>query len=262
MNAYKMMTIIVIHFMLQKDRDPSLKLIQWPPFLLAGKIPVALDMAAQFRSKGADLWKCICVDEYMKCAVIECYESFKLVLNALIVGHNEKRLRCLPDLCKKFVEHVEILKDRDPSKKDRVVLLQQDMLEVVTHDMMMNVIRLVYGLSWMVIVALMIILKIVSMGRKKFSAEFHLLAFLPTGWALLQIGQACRPIINALGMWGYVQDLERGYEYLMGFAIFTPVAILAWFSFVSEFQTRLLFNQAFSRGLQIQRIMSSGKKNK
>ncbi|CAL5340419.1 unnamed protein product [Camellia sinensis] len=71
--------------------DPSLKLIQWPPFLLASKIPVALDMAVQFRSKDSDLWRRICADEYMKSAVIECYESFKLVLNALVVGETEKR---------------------------------------------------------------------------------------------------------------------------------------------------------------------------
>ena len=55
------------------------------------QIPVALDMAAQFQSKDSDLWKRICADEYMKCAVIECYESFKLVLNLLVVGENEKR---------------------------------------------------------------------------------------------------------------------------------------------------------------------------
>lgn len=55
------------------------------------QIPIALDMAAQFRSKDADLWKRICADEYMKCAVIECYESFKHVLNILVVGENEKR---------------------------------------------------------------------------------------------------------------------------------------------------------------------------
>ncbi|PIN05529.1 1,3-beta-glucan synthase [Handroanthus impetiginosus] len=150
--------------------DPSLKIIQWPPFLLASKIPIALDMAAQFRSKDADLWKRICADEYMKCAVIECYESFKLVLNALIIGEIEKRIigiiikeiesniakstflanfrmKPLPDLCKKFVELVEILKDGDPSKKDRVVLLLQDMLEVVTRDMMVNEIRELAELS-------------------------------------------------------------------------------------------------------------------
>ncbi|KAA0040765.1 callose synthase 5 [Cucumis melo var. makuwa] len=141
--------------------DPSLKIIQWPPFLLASKIPIALDMAAEFRSRDSDLWKRICADEYMKCAVIECYESFKNVLNVLVVGENEKRIIAaiikevedniskntlltnfkmspLLILCKKFVELMEILKDGDPSKRDAVVLLLQDMLEVVTRDMMLN----------------------------------------------------------------------------------------------------------------------------
>ncbi|CAA7013300.1 unnamed protein product [Microthlaspi erraticum] len=141
--------------------DPSLKLIQWPPFLLASKIPIALDMAAQFRTRDSDLWKRICADEYMKCAVIECYESFKHVLHTLVIGENEKRIigiiikevesniskntflanfkmAPLPALCSKFVELVGILKDADPSKRDTVVLLLQDMLEVVTRDMMQN----------------------------------------------------------------------------------------------------------------------------
>ncbi|KAI5335429.1 hypothetical protein L3X38_025562 [Prunus dulcis] len=156
---------------------------------------------------------------------------------------------------------------------------------------------MVYGLSWLVIVAVMIILKVVSMGRKRFSADFQLmfrllklflfigfvvtlgmlfsflsltvgdifvslLAFLPTGWALLLMSQACKPMVKALGMWGSVKALARGYEYVMGLVIFAPVAVLAWFPFVSEFQTRLLFNQAFSRGLQIQRILTGGKKHK
>ncbi|CAL0327582.1 unnamed protein product [Lupinus luteus] len=156
---------------------------------------------------------------------------------------------------------------------------------------------MVYALSWIVIVAVMVILKIVSMGRKRFSADFQLmfrllklflfigaivamglmftllsltigdifvslLAFLPTAWALVQIAQACRPFVKGIGMWGSVKALARGCEYLMGVTIFAPVAILAWFPFVSEFQTRLLFNQAFSRGLQIQRILAGGKKQK
>ncbi|CAN6448092.1 unnamed protein product [Victoria cruziana] len=133
------------------------------------------------------------------------------------------------------------------------------------------------------------------MGRKKFSADFQLmfrllklllfigsvgaiavlflllnltvgdifssiLAFMPTGWALLQIAQACRPVVKAVGIWGSVKALARGYDYIMGLTIFAPVAVLAWFPFVSEFQTRLLFNQAFSRGLQISRILAGGKK--
>lgn len=156
---------------------------------------------------------------------------------------------------------------------------------------------MVYGLSWLVIVAVVIILKIVSMGKKKFSADYQLmfrllklflfigfivalavfflflnltvgdifvslLAFMPTGWALLSITIACRPVVKGLGMWSSVKALARGYEYIMGILIFTPVAMLAWFPFISEFQTRLLFNQAFSRGLQIQRILAGGKKQK
>ncbi|KAK7318446.1 hypothetical protein RJT34_03148 [Clitoria ternatea] len=155
----------------------------------------------------------------------------------------------------------------------------------------------VYGLSWLVIAAVIVILKVVSMGRKTFSADFQLmfrllklilfigtvvvlglmfiflgltvgdifvslLAFMPTGWALIQISQACRPLVKGMGMWGSVKALSRGYEYVMGMLIFGPVAILAWFPFVSDFQTRLLYNQAFSRGLQIQRILAGGKKHK
>lgn len=81
-------------------------------------------------------------------------------------------------------------------------------------------------------------------------------------WPLVQIAQACKPIVKAFGLWSSVKALARGYEYMMGLAIFAPVAILAWFPFVSEFQTRLLFNQAFSRGLQISRILAGGKKQK
>ncbi|XP_028213566.1 callose synthase 5-like [Glycine soja] len=78
--------------MVPYSSDPSLKIIQWPLFLLASKIPIALDMAAQFRGKDSDLWRCICADEYMKCVVIECYESFKNVMNALVVGEAKKSL--------------------------------------------------------------------------------------------------------------------------------------------------------------------------
>nr|XP_029122971.1 callose synthase 5 [Elaeis guineensis] len=144
--------------------DPSLDIMQWPPFLLAGKISIALDMADEFRSRDSDLWRRICADEYMKCAVLECYESLKLVLDLLIVGENEKRIigvilkeieadisrntfltnfrmGPLPTLCKKFVKLVEVLKEGDASKHDIVVILLQDMLEVVTRDMMVNEIR-------------------------------------------------------------------------------------------------------------------------
>jgi len=152
----------------------------------------------------------------------------------------------------------------------------------------------VYGLSWLVVMAVLTILKVISMGRDKFSADFQLifrllkallfvgsvsviailhvkdfsvgdlfasiLAFIPTGWALLQIAQACKPMVIQVGFWNSVKALARAYEYLMGLFLFTPIAVLSWFPFVSEFQTRLLFNQAFSRGLQISRILAGRKK--
>ncbi|KAF3976520.1 hypothetical protein CMV_000294 [Castanea mollissima] len=156
---------------------------------------------------------------------------------------------------------------------------------------------LVYGVSWIVIVVVLLLMKIVSVGRRRLSANFQLvfrlikglialtflavfitliavphmtlrdiivciLAFMPTGWGLLQIAQASKPLIEHSGFWGSIKALARGYEIIMGLLLFTPVAFLAWFPFVSEFQTRMLFNQAFSRGLQISRILGGKKKER
>ena len=63
-----------------------------------------------------------------------------------------------------------------------------------------------------------------------------------------------------IGSWDSIKELARAYEYIMGLLLFMPIAILSWFPFVLEFQTRLLFNQAFSRGLQISMILA-GKKD-
>ncbi|KAM3740912.1 hypothetical protein ACB098_08G135400 [Castanea mollissima] len=154
---------------------------------------------------------------------------------------------------------------------------------------------LVYGISWLVILLILFVMKTVSVGRRRFSANFQLvfrlikgmifltfvsilvtlialphmtvqdiivciLAFMPTGWGLILIAQACKPLVHRAGFWGSVRTLARGYEIVMGLLLFTPVAFLAWFPFVSEFQTRMLFNQAFSRGLQISRILGGGQR--
>uniref|UniRef100_A0ACD5VE27 Uncharacterized protein n=1 Tax=Avena sativa TaxID=4498 RepID=A0ACD5VE27_AVESA len=156
---------------------------------------------------------------------------------------------------------------------------------------------LVYCLSWVVIFVILMVMKGVSVGRLKFSAEFQLvfrlikglifitfitvviilialahmtvqdifvciLAFMPTGWGLLLVAQAIKPAIVKLQLWGSIRALARGYEIIMGLLLFTPIAFLAWFPFVSEFQTRMLFNQAFSRGLQISRILGGHKKDR
>ncbi|WVY95441.1 hypothetical protein V8G54_034529 [Vigna mungo] len=156
---------------------------------------------------------------------------------------------------------------------------------------------LVYGISWLVIFVILFVIKTVSVGRRKFSADFQLvfrlikgmifltfvsvlvtlialphmtiqdivvciLAFMPTGWGMLQIAQALKPLVRRAGFWESVKTLARGYEIVMGLLLFTPVAFLAWFPFVSEFQTRMLFNQAFSRGLQISRILGGQRKGR
>ncbi|KAK7323905.1 hypothetical protein VNO77_27407 [Canavalia gladiata] len=156
---------------------------------------------------------------------------------------------------------------------------------------------LVYGISWMIIFLILGLMKGVSVGRRRLSAEYQLLfrlikgsifitfltifiiliavakmtikdiivcilAVMPTGWGLLLIAQACKPVIEKAGFWGSVRALARGYEIIMGLLLFTPVAFLAWFPFVSEFQTRMLFNQAFSRGLQISRILGGQRSDR
>jgi len=151
------MNLLVVPY----SSDPSFHLVQWPPFLLASKIPIALDMAKDFRGKDAALYKKITADEYMRCAVKECYESFKHVLRSIVVGVNERKviddiidnvdeniqeetllenfkMSGLPLLYKKFVELVYYLLKNDPeaTSRDKVILLLQDMLEVVTQDIM------------------------------------------------------------------------------------------------------------------------------
>lgn len=153
---------------------------------------------------------------------------------------------------------------------------------------------LVYALSWVVMATVLLVLKMVSMGRRRFGTDFQLmfrilkgllflgfvsvmtvlfvvcnltikdlfasiLAFLPTGWAMLLIGQTCKGLLKGLKFWESIKELARAYEYVMGLIIFMPIAVLSWFPFVSEFQTRLLFNQAFSRGLQISMIVTGRK---
>ncbi|EFH50260.1 hypothetical protein ARALYDRAFT_910090 [Arabidopsis lyrata subsp. lyrata] len=68
------------------------------------------------------------------------------------------------------------------------------------------------------------------------------LAFLPTGWALLQNSQVGRLLMKALGLWEFVKMVARFYDCLMGLVIFFLVIVCSWFSSVSEFQTRFYTN--------------------
>lgn len=120
--------------------------------------------------------------------------------------------------------------------------------------------RLIQGTVFVLIIvglALLVILTNVSLGDLFAS----LLAYLPTGWAILCIAIAWRPLVTKLGLWKSIRTMARFYDAAMGLLIFIPIAVLSWFPFVSTFQTRLVFNQAFSRGLEISLILAGNQPN-
>ncbi|XP_077236924.1 glucan synthase-like 8 [Tasmannia lanceolata] len=153
----------------------------------------------------------------------------------------------------------------------------------------------IYGFSWIVLLGFVMIFKIFTYSPKK-STNFQLimrliqgvtsigliagialtvlftnlsipdlfaciLAFIPTGWAILSLAIAWSGVVKALGLWDSVREVARLYDAGMGIIIFSPVALLSWFPFISTFQSRLLFNQAFSRGLEISIILAGNKAN-
>jgi callose synthase len=153
----------------------------------------------------------------------------------------------------------------------------------------------VYGYSWVVIVGVFLLFKIFTFSQKA-SANFQLivrllqgivflavvtgvsvavvltpltigdvfasaLAIIPTGWGLLSIAIAIRPVVQWFGLWKSVRGIARLYDAAMGMILFIPIALLSWFPFVSTFQTRLVFNQAFSRGLEISVLLAGNNPN-
>ncbi|KAE8123986.1 hypothetical protein FH972_018899 [Carpinus fangiana] len=152
-----------------------------------------------------------------------------------------------------------------------------------------------YGFSWAVLIGIVMIFKVFAYSPKR-STHFHLmmrfiqgvtslglvaaltliivftnlsiadlfaslLAFIPTGWAILCLGITWKKVVKSLGLWESVREFARMYDAGMGMLIFAPIAVLSWFPFISTFQSRLLFNQAFSRGLEISIILAGNKAN-
>lgn len=153
----------------------------------------------------------------------------------------------------------------------------------------------VYGFSWIVLVGLIILFKVFTFSQK-ISVNFQLLlrfiqgvafllalagvavavaltnltiadifacilAFVPTGWGILSIAAAWKPLMKKVGLWKSIRSLARLYDAGMGMLIFIPIALFSWFPFISTFQTRLMFNQAFSRGLEISLILAGNNPN-
>ncbi|VAI68706.1 unnamed protein product [Triticum turgidum subsp. durum] len=87
------------------------------------------------------------------------------------------------------------------------------------------------------------------------------LAFLATGWCILCLAITWKRVVKTLGLWDSVREISRMYDAGMGAVIFAPIVFFSWFPFVSTFQSRILFNQAFSRGLEISLILAGNKAN-
>ncbi|ONM00698.1 Callose synthase 10 [Zea mays] len=87
------------------------------------------------------------------------------------------------------------------------------------------------------------------------------LAFIATGWCVLCLAVTWKRVVKVLGLWDSVREIARMYDAGMGAIIFVPIVVFSWFPFVSTFQSRFLFNQAFSRGLEISLILAGNKAN-
>lgn len=69
-----------------------------------------------------------------------------------------------------------------------------------------------------------------------------------------------KPYLEGSPLWSTVVAVARLYEFGMGMLVMLPVACLSWLPGFQAMQTRILFNEAFSRGLQISRILVGTKK--
>ncbi|KAA3485451.1 callose synthase 11-like [Gossypium australe] len=83
-----------------------------------------------------------------------------------------------------------------------------------------------------------------------------LLALVPTGWGLISIAQEFRPLLRHTRLWDSVVSLARYYEMMFGVIVMGPVAVLSWMPGFQSMQTRIQFNDAFSKGLQMFKIIT------
>ncbi|KAI4322674.1 hypothetical protein L6164_022344 [Bauhinia variegata] len=111
-----------------------------------------------------------------------------------------------------------------------------------------------------IILAILVIIALLEFTEFKFMDIFtSLLAFIPTGWGIILIAQVLRPFLQSTILWNGVVSVARLYDILFGVIVMAPVALLSWLPGFQSMQTRILFNDAFSRGLRIFQIVT-GKK--
>ncbi|XP_028789738.1 callose synthase 12-like [Neltuma alba] len=112
-----------------------------------------------------------------------------------------------------------------------------------------------------IILVILVIIALLEFTELKFVDIFtSMLAFIPTGWGLILIAQVFRPFLQSSIIWKGIVSVARLYDILFGVIVMAPVALLSWLPGFQSMQTRVLFNEAFSRGLRIFQIIT-GKKS-
>eukprot|EP00250_Pteridium_aquilinum_P004273 c14499_g1_i1 orf=375-5705(-) len=155
---------------------------------------------------------------------------------------------------------------------------------------------IVYFVSWIYIICAIALYMILALASEKYAAKKHLyyrgiqtlvalflvlvillllklthfeivdlflsfLAFIPTGWGMICISLVLKPFLVKTVVWPVIVAAARLYEFALAVIVMVPLAILSWLPGFQAMQTRLLFNQAFSRGLQISRILTGKKQS-
>lgn len=121
-----------------------------------------------------------------------------------------------------------------------------------------------YRLIQLVVIVLIVLVMIILLKFTDFQfldLLTGLLAFIPTGWGMILIAQVLRSFLQSTVVWDTVVSLARIYDLMFGMIVLAPVALMSWMPGFQAMQTRILFNEAFSRGLQISRILTGKKSN-
>ncbi|KAL0305739.1 UNVERIFIED_CONTAM: Callose synthase 11 [Sesamum radiatum] len=107
----------------------------------------------------------------------------------------------------------------------------------------------VYLLSWIYLIVAVGIYIVMAYARDKYAANEHIY------YRLVQF------LVISSVVWETVVSLARLYDMIFGLIVMAPLAFLSWMPGFQQMQTRILFNEAFSRGLQISRILTGKKSN-
>lgn len=145
-----------------------------------------------------------------------------------------------------------------------VVLIGVFIILIYAQDIYAAKHHIYYRLVQLLVTVLFILAAIILLKFTRFNffdLMSSLLAIIPTGWGLISIAQVLRPFLQSSVVWDTVVSLARMYDLLFGMIVMAPVALLSWMPGSQEMQTRILFNEAFSRNLQNSHFHTTKKSN-